>query len=70
MTPMTYDPHRICPGCEERGGLDYTRISAGASAKRTHTENGETFVEHYGVLRDYRCRHCDTEFTLTNWSDS
>lgn len=63
---MVRDPTRICPCCEERSGLDYVPIP---DSVRTHGADGEVHSHHFGPTRDYKCRNCDCEFTLTAWEN-
>lgn len=52
----------VCPHCHSGEYLSYTPIP---ESRRVWVDsNGTEVTEHFGELRDYRCRNCDTEFTM------
>lgn len=59
------DLSRSCPDCSSIGGLTYVEIPA---SRRVYAIGDETFSDHFGPSRDYKCRNCDAEFTLTAWT--
>ncbi len=63
MTDTTQDRSgRVCPYCHSGEHLSYTPIP---ESRRVWVDsNGTEVTEHFGGLRDYSCRNCDTEFTM------
>lgn len=62
------DTHVFCPGCGSNtyGMVTFVVIP---EHRRVWTEEsfGEPdteFVEHWGEVRDYKCRDCDIEWTM------
>lgn len=59
------DPWRICPHCEEKGGLTFTELPA---SRLTYTimegELAGEHTSHNGASREYKCSNCSGEFLL------
>lgn len=58
--------NKFCPDCGEKN-LDYVELP---ESKRSFVDvDGGEFITNFGRTRDYSCRNCDCEFTLTQWED-
>lgn len=60
------DPNRLCPDCEAPD-LSFKEIPA--SFRMYRNEDGEEVFTHFGESRDYDCKNCGCEFTMTAWDD-
>ncbi len=53
----------FCPQCGERKVMDYMYVPE--SSRQYADDDGYEVTEHFGVTKDFSCRNCDCEFTIT-----
>ena len=63
MRVYTRDTRKTCPCCGSEGDVEFIEIPY--STRQYTDTDGEEVTEYIDTSRDYSCRNCGCEFTLT-----
>ena len=53
----------VCPCCQSKN-MSFTILPP---TVRTYSLGDEFHRDDFGITRDYHCKNCGAEFTLTEW---